>query len=39
VNVLVDENLILKKKFKYLMEDILPKAAVALQGTTRRSAS
>jgi hypothetical protein len=32
VNVLVDENLILKKKFKYLMEDILPKAAVALQG-------
>jgi hypothetical protein len=32
VNVLVDENLILKKKMKYLMEDVLPKAAEALKG-------
>jgi hypothetical protein len=32
VNVLVDENLILKKKLKYLMQEVLPPAAVALQG-------
>jgi hypothetical protein len=32
VNVLVDENIILKKKLKWLMEEILPEAAVALKG-------
>jgi hypothetical protein len=32
VNVLADENIILKKKMKWLMGDILPKAAAALQG-------
>jgi hypothetical protein len=29
---MAEENLLLKKKLKYLMEVVLPKAAVALQG-------
>lgn len=32
VDVLVEENLIMKKKLRFLQENVLPKAAAALQG-------
>jgi hypothetical protein len=35
VDLLVKENLIMKKKLKFLQEEVLPKAAAALQGQYR----